>query len=147
MEEDTQPKMEKSSFIPILFNQIANVTEAFSMVRAYGYATEFRRNVQFLEDSIDATETLLISYLDDEYWTKKKKIMNKPVRDFDDIYAERLKGMNRFDFNTQDEIEDNRELYRLRRILEKLRLIFRELMKWAGKHKLLFNPETGQEST
>jgi len=138
MEKETKIKRENIGFVQHVFWQITDVIRAFSRVRSYGFAGDFETNVQFLQDSIEATETLLISYLDDEYWAAKKEIINKPIPNFENVYANRLKSINKFDFSMKDEIEQNRNMYNLRKKIEKLREIFREIMKWCGKNKLLF---------
>jgi len=137
-EREASIKRENIGFVQHVFWQITDVIRAFSRVMDYSCAAEFRRNVQFIHDATEATETLLISYLDDEYWAKRKEIMDEPVRDFEDVYGDRLKDMNRFDYFVNEDINNNRDLYHSRKNLEKLKLIFRELMKWAGKNKLLF---------
>ena len=132
-------KRENIGFTQILFNQIAKVIDAFSRVQSYVVASDFSANVQYLNDSIEATETLLFSFLDDDYWKTKKLIETAPCLNFERVHAERLKHINKFDLNMMDEVNRNRTLYYERQRVKRLRSIFREIIRWCAKNRLLFD--------
>lgn len=139
-QERTPLKKENIGFNQIINNQISRITDAFTFIRSDGNVN-FSTNVISIQDSIEALESLLVKFLDKEYYKTKKNIENKPYFKFEDVYIERLKRTSKFDLNAQDEIEQNRTLYYDRKKMERLREIFRAIIKWCAKNKLLFDKD------